>query len=57
MAGSKFFLYMHTQDRELMADEGALFDNLVESLNEQVARQIGGANVAPSYNFAGGSSY
>lgn len=57
MAGSKAFLYMHTQDRELAADEAALFDQIIEDINEQVAREIGGANVAPSYNFAGGSSY
>ncbi len=57
MAGSKVFLYLHTQDKELAADEGGIFDNIVNDLNEQVARQIGGATVAPSYNFAGGSSY
>lgn len=57
MAGSKAFLYMHTQDRELMMDEMALFDAIVEDLNEQIGRKIGGANVAPTYNFAGGSSY
>lgn len=57
MAGSKVFLYMHTQDRELMTDEATLFNSLIEDLNEQVSRKIAGANVAPSYNFAGGSSY
>ena len=57
MAGSKVFLYLHTQDKELAADEGNIFDSVVEDLNEQIARQIGGAVVAPSYNFAGGSSY
>jgi len=57
MAGSKVYLYMHTQDRELMQDEATLFNGLIEDLNEQVARKIGGANIAPSYNFAGGSSY
>ncbi len=57
MAGSKVFLYMHTQDRELMTDEATLFNSIVEDLNEQVSRKISGANVAPSYNMAGGSSY
>ena len=57
MSGSKVFLYMHTQDKELATDEASLFNSIVEDLNEQVARQIGGAVIAPSYNFAGGSSY
>ena len=57
MAGSKVFLYMHTQDRELASDEAALFDSIVDDINEQVARKIGGAGIAPTYNFAGGSSY
>lgn len=57
MAGSKAFLYNHTQDRQLMIDEAQMFDQIVSDLNEQMAREIGGANVAPSYNFAGGSSY
>ncbi len=57
MAGSKVFLYLHTQDKELAADEATLFDGIVEDLNKQIARKIGGAVVAPSYNFAGGSSY
>lgn len=57
MEGSKVFLYGHTQDRELMQDAAGLFNAVIDDLNAQVARQIGGANVAPSYNFAGGSSY
>jgi len=57
MAGGKFFLYLHTQDRELASDELTIFTGIIDDLNEQTARKIGGANVAPSYNFAGGSSY
>ena len=57
MAGSKFFLYQHTQDRELASDELQIFNGIVEDINEQMARKIGGASIAPSYNFAGGSSY
>jgi len=57
MAGGKFFLYLHTQDRELANDELDIFNGVIDTLNEQVARKVGGANVAPSYNFAGGSSY
>ncbi len=57
MAGSKFFLYQHTQDMELANAEASLYDAILGDLNEQIARKIGGAVVAPSYNFAGGSSY
>ena len=57
MAGSKFHLYLHTQDRELAQDELQIFNGVIETLNEQVARKVGGANIAPTYNFAGGSSY
>lgn len=57
MAGSKFFLYQHTQDRELAADEAQLYNGIISDLNEQISRKISGAAVAPSYNFAGGSSY
>ena len=57
MEGSKFYLYQHTQDRELAQDSAQLYSLIVEDLNEQIARRIGGAAVAPTYNFAGGSSY
>lgn len=57
MAGSKFYLYLHTQDRELASDELDIFTGVIDTLNEQIARKIGGATVAPSYNMAGGSAY
>lgn len=57
MAGSKFFLYLHTQDRELAKDNLDIFNSMVEDLNEQIASKIGGASVTPTYNFAGGSAY
>jgi len=57
MSGSKFFLYLHTQDRELANDELDIFNGIIDTLNEQIARKIGGAAVAPTYNMAGGSSY
>ena len=57
MAGSKFFLYLNTQDRELANDELDIFNGVMGTLNDQMARKIGGANIAPAYNFAGGSSY
>jgi hypothetical protein len=56
-SGAMFNLYQHTQDRELAGDALSIFTNTIESLNEQVARKIGGAKIAPSYNFSGGSSY
>lgn len=57
MTASKFYLYNHTQDRELAKDEYDLCMSYIDDLNEQVARRIGGATIAPSYNFSGGSSY
>jgi len=57
ISGAKFFLYIHTQDRELASDELSIFNGVVDTLNEAIARKIGGANIAPSYNMAGGSSY
>jgi len=52
-----FYLYQHTQDRELASDALEVFNGVMESLNEQVSRKIGGAKITPSYNFHGGSSY
>lgn len=57
MAGSKVFLYEHTQDLELMGTQANLFDAIIEDLNEHIARKIGGVRVTTTYNFAGGSSY
>jgi hypothetical protein len=57
MAAGKFFLYQHTQDRELAKDEIDIFTSIVDDLNEATARKISGANIAPVYNFSGGSSY
>lgn len=56
-AGAMFFLYQHTQDRELAADAQDIFFGVITTLNDQVARKIGGAKIAQSYNFSGGSSY
>jgi len=57
LEGAKFFLYLHTQDRELASDSLEIFQSIVSTLNEEAARKIGGATVAPTYNMAGGSSY
>lgn len=56
-SGAMFSLYQHTQDRELAQDALSIFENIIENLNEQVARKIGGATITQSYNFNGGSSY
>ena len=57
LEGAKFFLYLHTQDRELASDSLEIFNGIASTLNEEAARKIGGAAVAPTYNMAGGSSY
>ena len=38
MAGSKFFLYLHTQDRELASDELDIYNGVIDTLNEQMSR-------------------
>jgi hypothetical protein len=56
-AGATFFLYQHTQDRELAADQLDIFNGVMATLNESYARKLGGQKVSEAYNFAGGSSY
>lgn len=55
--GGLFFLHKHEQNRELMQDALDVFNGVMKTLNEQISRKIGGASIAPSYNFSGGSSY
>lgn len=57
IAGAAFFVYRHTQDRELAADELDVFNGVISTLNEQFAREIGGASVEQGYRFSRGSSY
>lgn len=57
LSGSRFFLYLHSQDRELANDELDIFNGVLKTLNSAGARKTGGASVAPTYNFSGGSSY
>lgn len=57
LAAAKFYVYLHTQDRELAQDELAIFQGIIDTLNDQAARTSGGSVVAPVYNFSGGSSY
>lgn len=56
-AAATYYLYLHTQDRELAQDHATTFDAIMERINETMARKIGGGAVAPTYNFATRSSY
>lgn len=56
-AAATYYLYLHTQDRELAQDHADTFDAIMERINEYMARKIGGQTVAPTYNFATRSSY
>ncbi len=56
-SAAQYYLYLHTQDRELAQDQADTFDSIMERLNEMMDRKIGGAAVAPTYNFASRSTY
>lgn len=56
-AAATYYLYLHTQDRELAQDQATTFDAIMERINEMMSRKIGGAAVAPTYNFATRSTY
>lgn len=56
-AGAQFYLYTQTQDRELAQDNANIFDAIIERLNEQMSRKIGGGAIAPTYNMSSRSSY
>lgn len=56
-AGAQYYLYLKTQDRELAQDQANTFDSIMERINEQMARKIGGGAVAPTYNMASRSAY
>lgn len=55
LSSARFFLYKHTQDLELAQGELDTFTDAIDTLNEQLARKLGGATVAPAYYF--GSRY
>lgn len=55
--GGKYYLYQHTQDRELANDELELLNDAIDQLNEAEGRKLGGASVAEGYNFGGGGGY
>jgi len=56
-SGAMFYLYQNTQDRELASDALAVFRGVIETLNEQIARKIGGAKITASYQFGKGGGY
>ena len=56
-AGAMFYLYQNTQDRELASDALAVFNGVVDTLNEQIARKLGGAKITASYQFGKGGGY
>ncbi len=51
-SAATYYLYLHTQDRELAQDQATTFDAIMERINEYMARKIGGASNTPSYNFS-----
>lgn len=57
MAAAKYYLFNHEQNRELAQDEAAVFDAIMERINEVMARKIGGGAVTPTYNMNSGSAY
>lgn len=56
-AAAMFYLYQNTQDRELASDALDVFQGVVVTLNEQIARKIGGAKITASYQFGNGGGY
>ena len=56
-ASAMFYLYQNTQDRELASDALDVFNGVVATLNEQIARKIGGAKITASYQFGSGGGY
>lgn len=51
IAGTKFYLYKFTQDRELAQDELSSFLDAADSVNKATAQLSGGGAVRPAYNF------
>lgn len=51
LSGSRFYLYKFTQDLELAQGELDTFTAALDALNEQQARKLGGATIAPAYFF------
>jgi hypothetical protein len=56
LRGALFFLYTHTQDRELAKDSLDIFNGVIEQLNERASRTTGGGTTAGAYNFSGRSA-
>lgn len=55
--GGKYYLYLHTQDRELASDELELLNDVIDQLNEAEGRKLGGSSAAEGYNFGSGGGY
>ena len=49
--GALFHLYQYTQDIELAQTALDTYGNVIEQLNQQYGRKIGGARIAPAYHF------
>ena len=56
-AGAMFYLYQNTQDRELATDSIHVFTSIIETLNDEIARKIGGAKITASYQFGNRGGY
>ena len=56
-SAASFYLYNHTQDRELASDQLDIFNGVMSTLNEQYARKVGGTQATQGYNFGSGGSY
>ena len=49
--GTLFFLYNHTQDRELAQDALSVFSDVVANLNKRTRARQGNSTSPPAYNF------
>ena len=56
-SAAMFYVYQHTQDVELATLALDVFNSIIETLNEEIARKIGGAQITASYQFGNGGTY
>ena len=56
-SAAMFYLYQNTQDIELATLAIDVFNSIIETLNEEIARKIGGAQITASYQFGNGGTY
>jgi hypothetical protein len=57
ISGASYALYLNTQDLELAQTQLDIFNGIIGTLNEQLARLLGGNVNAPTYNVGFRSSY